>query len=50
MQMSKNITKTVEPFNNADETYDIKVKYDYCISNSLDSVYDEIKNLLAIFK
>ena len=48
MQISKNISKTLEPFNNADETYDIKVKYDYRISKSLDSVYDEIKNLLAI--
>lgn len=45
MEISKNITKTTKPFNNADETYNIKVKYDYCLKKSLEHVYTEIKNL-----
>ena len=42
MEISKNITKTTKPFNNADETYNIKVKYDYCLKKSLEHVYTEI--------
>ena len=46
MQVSKHITKLIEPFNNADETYNIEVKYDYCLEKSLLYVYIELKNLL----
>ena len=46
MQISKNITKLIKPLDNADETYDIKVKYDYYLKNSLVYVYVKIKNLL----
>ena len=42
------ISKHIDPLHNADETYYIDVKYDYCLTSSLNSVYDEIKNLLAI--
>ena len=33
MQISKHITKNTKPFNNADETYDIEVKYNFCLKN-----------------
>ena len=46
MQISKNITKLIKPLDNADETYDIKAKYDYYLKNSLVYVYVKIKNLL----
>ena len=46
MQVSKHIKKSIEPFDIADETYDIEVKYDYCLEKSLVCVYFEIKNLL----
>ena len=31
MQISKHITKLIKPLDNADETYNTKVKYDYCL-------------------
>ena len=31
MKISKHITKNTKPFNNADATYYIEVKYDYCL-------------------
>ena len=46
MQVNKHITRLIKPFNNADETYNIKVKYDYCLKKSLLCVYIELKNLL----
>ena len=47
-QISKNITKTIEPLDNADESYNIEVKCNYCITSSFNSVYYEIKNLFTI--
>ena len=44
-QIDKNITKLIIPLNNADETYDIKVKYNYCLIKSVSHVHDGIKNL-----
>ena len=46
--LSKHITKSKKPFDNADGSYNIEVKYEYCISKSLYSVYDEIKDLFTI--
>ena len=45
MEISKNIAKTIDSFNNADETYDIKVKYDDSLVKSFAHVFDKIKNL-----
>ena len=46
MQVSKHITKSIRSLDNADETYNIEVEYDYCLEKSLICVYLEIKNLL----
>ena len=46
MKISKHITKNKKPFNNADGTYYIEVKYDYCFKKSLICVYVEVTNLL----
>ena len=45
IELSKNISKTIDSLNNADETYDIKVKYDDSLVKSFMHVSDEIKNL-----
>ena len=45
MQISKNITKTKNLLNNADETYDIKITYDDSLVKSFAHVSAEIKNL-----
>ena len=31
MQVSKHITKSIRSLDNADETYNIEVEYDYCL-------------------
>ena len=46
--LSKYITKSKKPFDNADESYNIEVKCEYCISKWLYNVYDEIKDLFFI--
>ena len=44
----RSISKSKTLFDNADETYIIKVKHKRCIISSLSSVFDEIKDLLTI--
>ena len=46
-QISKNITKNIVTFDNADRTYSIEAKDEYCKTTSLNRVYDEIKHLLT---